>query len=81
MIEMRVTQPAPSTICGIRNALLKVNELPMVMLKVCVTLVEVESATCTVKLSVPEDVGVPVMVPELENDKPCGNAPESKFQA
>jgi len=44
-------------------------------------LVEAESATCTVKLSVPEDVGVPVMVPELENDRPCGNAPETKFQA
>lgn len=81
MIEMRVIQPAPSRMCGIRNALLKVKELPMVMLKAWLTVVDVESATCTVKLSVPADVGVPVMVPALENDKPCGNAPEARVQA
>ena len=48
-----------------------------------VTVVDVESATCTVKLkSVPADVGVPVMAPELENDNPCGvRRPEVKVQA
>jgi len=53
----------------------------MVMLNVCVALVAAESVTFTVKLRVPDDVGVPLMAPELENDIPCGNAPETKVQA
>ena len=81
MIEIRVTQPAPSRICGILYALLKVKDVPMVMLKVCVALVAAESVTFTMKLRVPEDVGVPLMAPELENDIPCGTAPETRVQA
>ena len=81
MIEIRVVQPPPSTICGIRYALLKVNEVPIVMLNVCMTLVAAESVTFTVKLRVPDDVGVPLIAPELENDIPCGIAPETKTQA
>jgi hypothetical protein len=39
-----------------------------------------ESVACTVKVEVPETVGVPVMAPELLSDKPVGKAPLAKVQ-
>ena len=54
-----------------------VNPLAMVKLKVWVVWEACrKSVTATVKLTVPAEVGVPVIVPdELENDSPDGRAP------
>ena len=48
----------------------------IVMLKACVPLWELASVTCTVKLLVPEAVGVPEITPVLLfRVKPFGNEP------
>jgi hypothetical protein len=59
-----------------------VNPLEMVKLKVCVAWeASRKSVTATVKLKLPAEVGVPVIVPdELENDRPAGSAPAITVQ-
>ena len=39
-----------------------------------------ESVTCTVKVEISGTVGVPVMAPELLNDRPVGKVPLAMLQ-
>ena len=49
----------------------------IVILTLSVTPDEVESVTFAVKLDVPVRVGVPLMVPAADKERPFGNAPEA----
>jgi hypothetical protein len=49
----------------------------MLSIAVAVAGVDSESVTSTVKLTLPDAVGVPLMVPALESVSPAGSDPEA----
>ena len=76
-LNARLVYPALAACAGaVRDELALTS---MVSMAVAVAGVDSESVTSTVKLTLPEAVGVPLMVPPLESESPAGSDPEARL--